>query len=771
MMLMINIKEISMRFTRKTLVFLIGGWCAFAAAADFSPGDGKLPELAWEKRPDWIDVKSFGAKGDGKTDDSAAFQAAFDKADNGVSIYVPAGSYRICSTLVLKKSGAPGSNLRVVGFSLIGNGRDSQLFWDGEMGGTIILDDGFAYSRFTGFVLDGRNKTAIGFRHHSINGFETEVDYLHCGFMNCTEAGIKSDHPGDEYALSEADFENCLFQNCGAGVSFTQYNDYDYTFSGCEFRDCGKGLLANHSNFYVRDCGFYGSKEADVVGNFEHGSSVRRCISIGSSAFLAVNSAVAPLTVESCKVINWNATRPAINPATASLIFDCVFEGGKTAIKLYKKCSLVASNNQSCEVSKNGDDIRYVNVPDGQRGGLAGQMGEGTRFLTSKVKIPGKVFDVKVGFGAKGDGKTDDTAAIQAAIAAASANGNNAIAYLPTGNYIITEPLKISGKDYFVGGSGCRSALIWKGKAGGTMIEVESPWNVTLESFSAGSHDSGQMNNSIDILQRGNGTRTRIVYDRVIVFGKSQKQPLRKGLVFEGLGKADTVLIRQAQGNLRFVDCGAATILGNVTYEGSITVEGKGEARSGLIGFMTRLSTNTEYGINVKDNHSLVASDYYFEQAGFGVKVEGSSGTPPGRVSVSLPKVGFARDGKEDHVMLESDNYSGSICLGPSGLANDQTMGVVIKGSSPAWIGMLASAWYTAEMDVKSSSDAKVALIGNYFIPGKDGKRKNTVADNYAQSDLLAIAGALDEYRRLGETDWILNFGYTPSIEAADNKK
>ncbi len=47
---------------------------------------------------DWVDVRDFGAKGDGVTDDRAAFAAA-DAAAAGRGIHVPEGSYYIGSTL------------------------------------------------------------------------------------------------------------------------------------------------------------------------------------------------------------------------------------------------------------------------------------------------------------------------------------------------------------------------------------------------------------------------------------------------------------------------------------------------------------------------------------------------------------------------------------------------------------------------------------------------------------------------------------------------
>jgi hypothetical protein len=49
---------------------------------------------------DWVDVRDYGALGDGVTDDRAAFLAA-DAAAQGRSILVPAGTFRIGSSLTL----------------------------------------------------------------------------------------------------------------------------------------------------------------------------------------------------------------------------------------------------------------------------------------------------------------------------------------------------------------------------------------------------------------------------------------------------------------------------------------------------------------------------------------------------------------------------------------------------------------------------------------------------------------------------------------------
>lgn len=48
------------------------------AAAPPTTPPVEIPTLTWTERSDWINVKSHGAKGDGKTDDTAAIQGSLE---------------------------------------------------------------------------------------------------------------------------------------------------------------------------------------------------------------------------------------------------------------------------------------------------------------------------------------------------------------------------------------------------------------------------------------------------------------------------------------------------------------------------------------------------------------------------------------------------------------------------------------------------------------------------------------------------------------------
>ena len=71
---------------------------------DWQPGiPGGIADVATVCPSSAPSVESFGAVGDGQTDDAAAFQAAIDAAAPGTAIRIPAGTYRIQEGLTIDK--------------------------------------------------------------------------------------------------------------------------------------------------------------------------------------------------------------------------------------------------------------------------------------------------------------------------------------------------------------------------------------------------------------------------------------------------------------------------------------------------------------------------------------------------------------------------------------------------------------------------------------------------------------------------------------------
>ncbi len=732
----------------------------------------QIPALPWEERSDWINVKADiapAAIGDGKADDTVAIQKALSGVRDGAVLYFPPGAYRITAPLLLKNA----TGARWIGGLLVGSGRDTKLIWDGAAGGTMLLLNGMAYTRFIGFELDGRGKAGVGFHYQATHGFQTEVTHRHLAFRGFTNAAVLEAHPNEGQALAETTFENCLFENCERGVAFLQFNDYDFTFDGCEFRKCGVAVDCDHGNFYIRNCHFEESRVVDIRDGSEHCSSIRRSTSIGSRAFVLRRSSIAPLTIQDCHVEGWkNLEGAVLLSRPPALIFDCVFtkppqdrqDAGLPPVRVPGEGQrLLVSGNQVHEAPglTQGARPMLMTIPPGERHGAIRSARQS--FLRETAHLPKRVFDARRDFGAKGNGLADDTTAIQKTIDAAVAASGDAIAYLPTGRYVITSTLRITGKNFFVGGSGWSTKLVWKGSEGGVMVEVRDPQRVTLEDLMIGAHDAGAMNNGIDIQQRGSANGSHMTYDGVYVFGMYQKAPLRKGLRFSNLGENDVVVMPHVQGNLRFINCGQATVLANCSYEGSVVVEGKDKARDGLLGFQTRLATIVTHGLYLRDNHSIVMSDFYVEQADNGYLFEGAADDPPGRATLTGAKFqSFISNDPAKNSVLDIRNYHGQISIGPYQFYQEpKLMRLKQTGAEPVDLLLWASSWYGAKPDPQLSATARLSAAGNAFygtVPNGEAATERLFFEESATGATLGkLSRALDDLRRLGEADMRLN--------------
>ncbi len=137
--------------SRMKLVF---GALVFAAAA--FAADMKQIAAAAPAGPGFANVRErpYRAKGDGKTDDTAAFQRALDavSAGGGGVVFVPTGAYMIAG------------HLRVPpGTALTGVGRAPRLYADKTPGSTLLAVEGAGNAEGTPFLtLAGPNATLEG---------------------------------------------------------------------------------------------------------------------------------------------------------------------------------------------------------------------------------------------------------------------------------------------------------------------------------------------------------------------------------------------------------------------------------------------------------------------------------------------------------------------------------------------------------------------------------------------------------------------------------
>lgn len=111
----------------------------------------------------FLDVKVMGAKGDGKTDDTAAIQGAFNQSKY---IYFPEGKYIISKPL---RFNFTEKNDHGAGGWISGEGRNKTTIVNSS-GGSVFNTRGLAYSTISGITMVSKGHDAVVFSLENTNG-------------------------------------------------------------------------------------------------------------------------------------------------------------------------------------------------------------------------------------------------------------------------------------------------------------------------------------------------------------------------------------------------------------------------------------------------------------------------------------------------------------------------------------------------------------------------------------------------------------------------
>jgi len=252
----------------------------FNPALAYSAGTVGKELLKVENLP--VNVKDFGATGDGVTDDTAAIQAAIDSLTislpsqnrSGGTVFFPVGNYKISSITVgsgvsIVGSGTKSTRLFSVGAATMINyavpadtnqprNLISGILFDGGgtsgSGGSRVTNTAInvnglnsatirdcSFTRFaaasiisTTLVVDLVVDRCFFYSNYRAaqhtGGNATTIRYVHCYISFSDDAGITCAD------IMEAYFDNCLFEKCGRpGAYISQTSNATVSFRKCYF--------------------------------------------------------------------------------------------------------------------------------------------------------------------------------------------------------------------------------------------------------------------------------------------------------------------------------------------------------------------------------------------------------------------------------------------------------------------------------------------------------------------------------------------------------
>jgi hypothetical protein len=215
-----------------------------------------------------FDAKAYGATGNGSTDDTTAIQAALNAAPSGGVVYLPAGTYKISSPLVVPPTITFRGTTRTFWFPSEGGTSDGVLaptskimpsaLFSGAAAVRIVDQSTGGYSAGSGnqtlayLTVDGSNlpggNTVDGFQTYG-STFGLTMDS--CAVTNVGGHGFETAYhvgSGEGYGfLDQVEMRDCIF-NAITGDGVHLAGTADSVFIGCHAINCSNA-------WYVEDVG------------------------------------------------------------------------------------------------------------------------------------------------------------------------------------------------------------------------------------------------------------------------------------------------------------------------------------------------------------------------------------------------------------------------------------------------------------------------------------------------------------------------------------
>ena len=436
--------------------------------------------------PSWSNVKTFfGAMGDGVTDDTMALQSAIDSLDSAHPvIYLPAGTYRITSTLnIVAKAYV----------AIIGEDPETtKIVWDGATSGTMIYANGVARSKINRLTFDGQDTAAVLVdeswdRDSSTGYFDTGNEYADLIFQN-GGIGLRGGHLGHGFA--EISILRCKFLDLTtAGVSLEDYNAIDVWVWYSYFSNCGYGVTNSYGagKFNVYNSIFDRSTTADI-GIVNNGAfNLRENYSSGSKQFLLAGSPAAPLNLTIVKNTILDTNNPVsiqMHELGPLILIDNVIRS-KSGFTDGMVVDAYGPNYKQAEFFSMGNTFTATNAlsSNGRLHTYLDKVVDRATINPTAPTLPDTpafqnrhIYEITAGSSAS---------TIQGVIDTAYASSyDNPIIHLQAGSYSISTTLSVpANRDLQIIGDGFNTNLNWSGAGQGPVLQLNGPSHVVLRDF------------------------------------------------------------------------------------------------------------------------------------------------------------------------------------------------------------------------------------------------------------------------------------------------
>ncbi len=578
---------------RIAIVFCVAATAALLVVGRSALGDEEFvgPLAGWKN------VKAdYGALGDGKADDTAAIQRAFDDLrlhKDSCVLYFPAGTYRITATVKTVRK----AHQDCMGVAIVGEDpAKTAIRWDGPPGGIVLKYDAW-YSKIARLTLDAAGRAGVALAYG--DAFST---YNETSDMVLQDAAFGISMGTADNGQAENEVLRCAFRRCGRGLQTNNFNSMDIWAWYCRFEDCEHGLYNGAGNFHAYQCLFLQSKKADIatvnlmvfsfVGNTSIGS---QCFldfagghSWGSPTSITGNRIIEPAGDFAMRLGNGGPylladnvikSRPgSTKPAVVMTWGDQTLVGNTYTVPDPVKEAGRFTRLDERVVAPDAIDARPPSLPP------------------TPPKRDRKVFELPA---------SADAATIQQAIdGAAQFAGQRPVVHLPKGNYKIDRTLVIpAGCDVQIIGDGAAetaTVLQWTGPGGGPIFRLQGPSRATLRDLSL---QPGRASGVVieDCDQPGG----RVFADQLNASGMGPREN-GTGLLVAGVEQSD-VLLRCAQGGT-FCDKWISVVGGPSRQAG--------RAAPGQVSVLCGATGTAEAQYSVSKGGRLVVRTVYHEVSG-----------------------------------------------------------------------------------------------------------------------------------------------------------